>query len=858
MRESMDFLEPLTGAPKRKKFCTVDIESKDEDSRWKAGFTRPFLIGTYDPLRRLYAEFGDEPILKDTPWQERALGPGGCIGKVMAYLLSPAFVGYTIYAHNGGSFDHLFWLRWLRLHDDEYGFEVIPVQSSIQIIKVWKLPENAEDPIKDRWTFLDSMKLFPAGLEKLCKTFGLPGKVNQDLDVDEDDPSWSIYLKQDCIALADGLTKIHDLVEDKLGGEVGMTAPSTSMKLFRRRFLGRKGSVKRIPRFAHWPDCQGEAKEKCPGCAHEWIRLGYYGGRTELFQTYGEHLQYFDINSSYVAAMRELMPVGDRMVTTELDWSMTDTHGGFVECTVRIPPECEYPPLPHRAKKTGKLLFPTGRFSGVWSTKELALLKDPSVNGEILSVRKVVWFRLKEVFTGMVDELWNLRSKCLPKCKTKGCEGCNPDFDEGLSALAKLFGNAQPLDEPVLTPSGWRAIGSLNVGDEVVGSSGEVVRVTGVYPQGVKPVYVFRCGERVTRCCGDHLWRATPATSGVPVVARTSHLAETIDALWMVPVLGGEDAEITSITLEGDVECVCISVDAEDHLYVTRDNLVTHNSLYGKWAMKHERTSIVFSKFNDSNHCFLCQKECEDGLCTDCEGSKPASDHSGDVWYKANRVEAAYIIPHISSWITSLARIRLWQYMRQAVDAGGIIYYSDTDSIITDVTLPSSNELGGLKNEYPGHNLTGTFVQPKVYMLESDKFDQPKVTMKGFPYRNVDSPHKTCACDVCKASKKPVHVKSDKEFKSCPCPECIIRCKENLLKLQAGETLEWRQLEKIRTLAAIGFKRGPVMRKVKKSFRGSYDKRVIQPDGVTTKAVMLDEHEEENAFHEHGEAAAEE
>jgi hypothetical protein len=721
MRESMDFLEPLTGAPKRKKFCTVDIESKDEDSRWKAGFTRPFLIGTYDPLRKLYAEFGDEACLRDTPWQERALGPGGCIGKVMAYLLSPAFVGYTIYAHNGGSFDHLFWLRWLRLHDDEYGFEVIPVQSSIQIIKVWRLPENAEDPIKERWTFLDSMKLFPAGLEKLCKTFGLPGKVNQDLDVDEDDPSWSIYLKQDCIALADGLTKIHDLVEDKLGGEVGMTAPSTSMKLFRRRFLGRKGSVKRIPRFAHWPDCEGEAKEKCPGCAHEWIRRGYYGGRTELFQTYGEHLQYFDINSSYVAAMRELMPVGDRMVTDDLDWSMTDTHGGFVECTVRIPPECEYPPLPHRAKKTGKLLFPTGRFSGVWSTKELALLKDPSVNGEILSVRKVVWFRLKEVFTGMVDELWNLRSKCLPKCKTKGCVGCNPDFDEGLSALAKLFGN----------------------------------------------------------------------------------------------------------------------------------------SLYGKWAMKHERTSIVFSKFNDDVHCFLCQKECEDGLCDDCQGSKPASDHSGDVWYKANRVEAAYIIPHISSWITSLARIRLWQYMRQAVDAGGIIYYSDTDSIITDVTLPSSNELGGLKNEYPGHNLTGTFVQPKVYMLESDKFDQPKVTMKGFPYRNVDSPHKKCVCEVCAASKKPVHGKSDKEFKSCACPECIIRCKENLLKLQAGETLEWRQLEKIRTLAAIGFKRGPTMRKVKKSFRGKYDKRIIQPDGVTTKAVVLDEHEEENAFHDHDAAAAE-
>lgn len=706
MLESLDFLEPLSGTIKRRKFCTVDIESKDEDSRIKAGFTRPFLIGTYDPQRRLYAEFADEPCLRSTRWQDRALAPGGCIGKAMAYLLSPAFSGYNIYAHNGGSFDHLFWLRWLRLHDDEFGFEVVPVQSSIQVIKVWQLPENEEDPIKNRWTFLDSMKLFPSGLEKMCKTFGLPGKVEQDLDVDEDDPSWSIYLKQDCIALADGLAKIHDLVENKLGGEVGMTAPSTSMKLFRRRFLGQKGSVKRIPRFAHWPECVN--KDTCLGCAHEWIRKGYYGGRTELFRTFGEKLQYFDINSSYVAAMREEMPVGDRMITNELDWDMAKTHGGFVECVVEIPSSCELPPLPYRAKKTGKLIFPTGRFSGVWTTKELALLSHPAVNGKILSVKKVVWFRLKEVFTGMVDTLWALRSKCLQGCKTQGCKGCNPDYDEGLSALAKLLGN----------------------------------------------------------------------------------------------------------------------------------------SLYGKWAMRHERTSIVFSNFKDTKHCFLCQEECEEGLCKDCEGSKPASENSGDVWYKANKVEAAYIIPHISSWITSLARIRLWMYMRQAVEAGGTIYYADTDSILTDVSLPSSNELGGLKNEYPGHTLTGTFVQPKVYMLESDKLSQPKVTMKGFPYRNTDSEHKACACVSC-VSGETKHKKSDKAFKSCECPQCIIRCKENLLKLQAGETLEWRQLEKIRTLASMGFKRGPMMRTVKKSFKTKYDKRVIQADGVSTMPVVIDEDEEE-------------
>lgn len=709
------FLDALSGPAKRKNFCTVDIESKAEDTQ-QAGFTRPFLVGTYDPMRRVYEEFRDEPHLGSRDWKTRYVDPGGCVDKVLTYLLSAPFKNYQIYSHNGGNFDELFFLPWLRRHEDEFGFEVVPVQSSIQVIKVWRLPTEVEEPIRDRWTFLDSMKLFPMGLEKMCKTFGLPGKVDHDLDMHETDERWSTYLKQDCVALAEGLIKIHELVEDKLGGEVGMTAPSTSMKLFRRRFLGRPGSVKKIPRFQHWHGCDGKADDggECQGCAHQWVRRGYYGGRTELFRVYGENLHYYDINSSYVAAMREEMPVGDRTVLTgedaEIDWRRTAKEGGFVECTVKIPATCDLPPLPHRSEKTGKLIFPTGVFSGVWSTRELALLKDPSVNGEILSVKRVVWFRLKPVFEGMVQELWRLRDKN------------QEDYDEGLSALAKLLGN----------------------------------------------------------------------------------------------------------------------------------------SLYGKFGMKEQRTSIVFSDARDDGHCFLCQKTATGGLCNECVGSKPATDDEDcDVWYQKKKVEASYIIPHIAAWITSLARERLWRFMRQAADAGGKIFYCDTDSIITDVMLPSSSALGELKDEYPlivaggpelAHSFSspeealgwlnamlprGTFVQPKVYMLESQRFKTAKVTMKGFPYRNVDAP---------KAHGK-----------DCSCSECIIRHKENLLKLQRGEALTWRQLEKVRTLARGGFRHGPKMKQISKSFKSEYDKRVILPDG-STRPQVLDEREDE-LFHDRDGAA---
>lgn len=678
--QSRDFLEPLTGTVKRKKFCVVDIESKKDDTQ-EAGFTRPFLVGTYDPTEDEYVQFRNLPHLADRDWWERHILPGGCVDQFLNYVLSKRFVGYNIYAHNGGSFDHLFWLAWLTMHRDEFEFEVVPVQSSIQKIEVWRRPE-AGGKIKERWTFLDSMKLLPMGLERACKTFGLPGKKQHDLNMHESLPLWDEYLQQDCFALAEVMTKAHDLIEHVLGGEVGMTTPATSMKLFRRQFLGRGESPNRIPRHAHWPDCKKKFRTKkkeaeCPGCCHEWVRRAYYGGRTELFQSYGEGLNYYDINSSYVAAMRETMPAGAREVTDHLDWNRHEHFVGFVECTVRIPEDCYLPPLPHRDQETGKLIFPVGVFTGVWDCEELKLLEHPSVRGEILHVQKVVWFQRKHVFIDMVDKLWGLRDKN------------RKDFDEGLSALAKLLGNG----------------------------------------------------------------------------------------------------------------------------------------LYGKFGMKQDRTTVVFAKnvTNPQEECFLCgkTKSPQQFVCQACDGSTPANgDVTSDVWYQHKHVDASYIIPQIAAHITTLARVRIWRFMRQALDAGGNLYYADTDSIITDVELASSSALGELKNEYPDvPDLRGAFIQPKVYMLESEqgfptkddegnllpqeKWKRSKVTMKGFPPR--------------------------------------MRTKENLEKLLDGETLDWERLEKVRTLARGGFKYPPKMAKVSKSFKSKYDKRVLDANGLTKPKVLFED-----------------
>jgi hypothetical protein len=68
-------------------------------------------------------------------------------------------------------------------------------------------------------------------------------------------------------------------------------------------------------------------------------------------------------------------------------------------------------------------------------------------------------------------------------------------------------GKAQPLDAKVLTPNGWRMMGSLKAGDKVIAGNGKPTTVLSVFPQGVKDIYrvTFSDGS-ATECCDEHLW----------------------------------------------------------------------------------------------------------------------------------------------------------------------------------------------------------------------------------------------------------------------------------------------------------------------------------------------------------------
>jgi phosphate starvation-inducible protein PhoH and related proteins len=81
-----------------------------------------------------------------------------------------------------------------------------------------------------------------------------------------------------------------------------------------------------------------------------------------------------------------------------------------------------------------------------------------------------------------------------------------------VAPLAFMRGRAQPTSTRVLTPWGYSPIGSLQVGDLVVGSNGLPTPVLGVFPQGRKDVFRLWAQDGAsTLCCAEHLWSVTTA-----------------------------------------------------------------------------------------------------------------------------------------------------------------------------------------------------------------------------------------------------------------------------------------------------------------------------------------------------------
>jgi hypothetical protein len=162
-------------------------------------------------------------------------------------------------------------------------------------------------------------------------------------------------------------------------------------------------------------------------------------------------------------------------------------------------------------------------------------------------------------------------------------------FDSGQHAVyfgPPGTGKAQPLYSSVLTPDGFKTMGSIQVGDKVISATNHVTTVLGVYPQGKKPIYEITLDNGAKcRCSDEHLWFVTINDKADIVTlknmltindiisiptAEFAHTPEMTDTLIM--------RDIVSIRYIGEEECQCIYIDDESHLYITDDYIVTHNT----------------------------------------------------------------------------------------------------------------------------------------------------------------------------------------------------------------------------------------------------------------------------------------
>ena len=82
-------------------------------------------------------------------------------------------------------------------------------------------------------------------------------------------------------------------------------------------------------------------------------------------------------------------------------------------------------------------------------------------------------------------------------------------FDYNIGIIGESgIGKEQPLSAKIITPTGVKTMGDMKVGSQVIGQDGKPYNVTGIYPQGVKPVYKISFSDgSYTECGLEHLWK---------------------------------------------------------------------------------------------------------------------------------------------------------------------------------------------------------------------------------------------------------------------------------------------------------------------------------------------------------------
>lgn len=312
-----------------------------------------------------------------------------CVKDFLKKFLKFKYRGRVVFSHNGGKFDVL--SIYQTFVSDPYFYDRFSYQPLLQGSRIMSF--KIKDDNGHLWEFRDSFSLLPRSLNKLCQSFK-PDHVKLERPLYEfgvDPETWIRYCKNDCLSLYDILVKFNNVIRD-VGGCVGYTIASTSLKTFRRRFL--------------------KSELNTYFCFNEFFKRGYYGGRTEVFCMLAEETDnpfyVYDVNSMYPYVMKNFVyPVSKPIRVNVLDVDELKGKCGIAVAKIVTPPDLYLPVLPFH-REDGKLIFPLGSWEGLY---EFSLLEKAVKLGYDVKVKYAWEFDTAPLFKGFVDYFYDLKNK---------------------------------------------------------------------------------------------------------------------------------------------------------------------------------------------------------------------------------------------------------------------------------------------------------------------------------------------------------------------------------------------------------------------------------------------------------------
>lgn len=256
------------------------------------------------------------------------------------WLLDNLYDGDVVYAHNGGKYDFLFIMHFLKAHKEHKIKKMLIIHGSIVKFVVVYNGKSIE--------FRDSFAILPKSLRSLTNDFDvLHKKLEMDYDIGIDDARYEEYFNNDLMGLYEVLLQASDLHEKP-------TLAANALNIFSNDFYRGRISSNSMK-------------------INNIFRESYYGGRVEIFKMAGQELNYYDVNSLYPSVMYDFkypLPIKNNY---EITYSLSNKYEGVYKCSIEAP-YLKIPLLPIKHDK--KLVFGIGSWSGWYASQELRKAKE--------------------------------------------------------------------------------------------------------------------------------------------------------------------------------------------------------------------------------------------------------------------------------------------------------------------------------------------------------------------------------------------------------------------------------------------------------------------------------------------------